>query len=469
MNTAKITLILLTGLLGGFFGPAEPVTAEVDHDGETPTIVVDNDGQRYTGVRTTELEYVVAIRVNLPKGATPSGGTVSVGRRASLPQLDGSRGIDINAGGGWNLTKLRFPYSVPRNFDGRELLDPVVVCNQNLDAKTGTAREQMRQDGLRVMLPIAYPVKVVVGYWEKKRLGIRNDGSKTLEGTYPVRLECAPLVGPKVRTKTSTTGSGGPRAKRLRDINPMGDFSFTATPVDKQQIDGRYCPLSVRLAGTVESVNPFSGHATFFGSEYVSPPLPLELGRSHSQQVAASIPLDWSKASKSFSHRGPRGRNSREFRLQMQVADSAGRVLGTTDKRTFTVTCDPIRGGNGSAGTPDDADPGADSPPASESEGSPEVLVRGVRPRTGNSLEVFVRSLGAEATGCTLEADATSYGSTTSQSINVSQVAADATVPVLVTFDTPLTDIEAAVFTLYCPDDQSSDDNVGYWPPARED
>jgi len=468
MKTAKTTLILLSSLLGGFFGPAEPVAAEVDHDGETPVIVVDNDGQRYTRVRTTELEYVVAIRVNLPKGATPSGGTVSVGRRASLPQLDGSRGIDINAGGGWNLTKLRFPYSPPRNFDGRELLDPVAVCNQNLDAKTDSAKDQMRQDGLRVMLPAAYPVKVVVGYWEKKRLGIRNDGSKALEGTYPVWLECAPLVGPKVRTKTSTTGSGGPRAKRLRDINPMGDFSFSVTPVDKQQIDGRYCPLSIRLAGTVESVNPFSGHATFFGSDYVSPPLPLELGRSHSQQVAASIPLDWSKASKSFTHSRPRGRNSREFRLQMQIADSTGRVLGTTEKRIFTVTCDPIRGG-GSASTEDDTDPGADSPPASESEGSPEVLVRGVRPRTANSLEVFVRSLGAAATGCTLEADITSEASTTSQSINVSQVAASVTVPVLVNLDTPLTEIESAVFTLHCPDDRSEDDNVGYWPHAQED
>jgi len=299
-----------------------------------PVIVVDGDNNRYTKVLTKELKFYVAVRTSYPKKAKEK----TFGSIA----FEGKRATSILGTSAEKVYAVVVPYMDPRSRTvENERLSAVGICNQNLN-RGGEFREKMLKKGMGpITIHDAYLMTVTQGY-KYKKLGFLDFGSIKAEHKIPVRLRCMNLVGPKPRTKTTTRGgSAAPRAREHKPVPLVSELKLRAEPAAVKDLDGLLCPTQMKLYGFVRVSRNFEGKAIMFGPGFLSTPTELNMKAGKNVTVRATYPVKWG-ITKGLAAPGAGGSlRNQTVGLTLNVADQNNKVVRSTGKRNFKITCKP--------------------------------------------------------------------------------------------------------------------------------
>ncbi|MCB2064642.1 MAG: hypothetical protein KDE25_14605 [Novosphingobium sp.] len=167
-----------------------------------PLIEVDGTGtKRYDRVYTKEVDIFVEVfgtgRPKRTEGSPAVGISVESGRTSAREAWQKK-----------SLFKVTFPYVDPMSqYVTGSRVSPIKLCNDKLNATKGAARTAFLREGVKYNYGNAWKARVSAQWWTKGL--IKEERTYDKDAQLFARIVCRPLLGPKVRTKTSTTGSSG--------------------------------------------------------------------------------------------------------------------------------------------------------------------------------------------------------------------------------------------------------------------
>lgn len=180
--------------------PLNAGTSEVNW----PAIEVDGTGtSRYDQVHTKSVEVWIRLwgegRPGKSKGSPKGSIHIENGKASFEGELSNPK-----------IYKIIFDYRDPLSqYVENSRVSPVEICNDRLNALSGSERTKFLKEGLSFNYGNAWKVRVTADW---VATGLKDDyKTRSKEGFVFARIVCRPLEGPKVRTgKPTTTGSQGP-------------------------------------------------------------------------------------------------------------------------------------------------------------------------------------------------------------------------------------------------------------------
>jgi len=325
--------------IGVSTNPSSYGVAEIRVDGPS------NDGP-YTEIRNETIEYIVSVRGDPPdKGKVPAELEIQFLKHNPMVPWDGGavagsyvieQGVLTKE---WLKYKVAFPYVDPWSREvANQKFSPVKFCNDNLQHKTGAARQKMLKDGLSVIYHGAFLMRGYVRYKLDKLVGDKTKDYGKLEPV-PVKITCMNLDRPRVRTQTSTQGVDPKPGQKMKPT--ISEVSFKIEPAQIEKMGKFLCPTQLRLYGRLETIRDFTGKSIFAGPYYLSPITEIKMAKAGNRNMVGTYMMKWHEmGGKAIAPDAEPKKQSLTFKFN--VSNKDGKVLESVEK-SIQVSCGKIK------------------------------------------------------------------------------------------------------------------------------
>jgi len=207
----------------------------------------------------------------------------------------------------WKKYKIKVPYWDTVLPDGYDNLAPIRRCNKLLEKTSGQAREDFLFKGGTVQVDKTYLFR-----------GVLQPNPKVFSNLYaPVLIKCLPL-------------DHDPQRAKLR-----------IEPAKLEKVGKFVCPMELRLLGSVESREKFSGKSIFVGPHYLSAITDLNYTKAGNRNVSATYKIKWQKMGglTTAPNQEPK---KQDLTFRFNVSDKSGKLVETAEERV-QVSCRKIK------------------------------------------------------------------------------------------------------------------------------
>lgn len=328
-------------------------------DGPTHIPIIEVEGKaraQYGSVKTRELWACIAMNTD-DQGPPANRGTVD----SSVTVESTTK--PANSSSGWRYYTVPFAYIGPLSTGGTYRMDPVEMCNDLADSKSGQARRRFIRQGDYITVDDAFRVTGKTT-WKIRRSSnpynpdFHRTRHQPFERAIRVKalIRCLPtnnfattssntsttstLPPGTVPTSRRTPGGADPadRTNPSRRTTPrptVKPVSLTLAPANMQTVGRWQCPRTLRLRGRVDVRRAFEGKAIFVGEQWLSRSIDLDFSGESGRYVTASYPLEWSVGGlASNANTAPR----KQLSFTFNVSDKNG-VLKRTERKNIAVIC----------------------------------------------------------------------------------------------------------------------------------
>jgi len=285
-----------------------------------PVILVHGDKNGYSKILTDKLTYHIYTKMNYPKKSKgPSFGYLRLGGKPTA----------IEPNPETTTYEITIPYKNPSGDS------PVKKCNAWLKTQTGDKKEKALKEGTRINIQGAYRATANASYKQKKGAFWNNEEAYASIDV-PVGVRCIGLNAPAPRKGHSTKQRE--RETKAKHLS-LYKLTLEAKPGDQQKINGQICPTKAYLYGKIKAYQPVEGSAVLFGPGYISPITKVDIPKDGQSTVRGTYPIDWSSDGSSELTVDNSKPNTKKFDITFNLSNKDNKVIKSTGKKTFTVTC----------------------------------------------------------------------------------------------------------------------------------
>ena len=309
----RIKTVLLTAAMAGAFHSAAATAdwngIEIKADEEKVAVIEIGGPNRdaYREVLSKNIDFYIWARGDTSQALPDNPHTFRIDARARESDTEMVTKYQGTLYEVWKKYKIKMPYWDTVLPDGYDNLAPIRRCNKLLQKTSGPAREDFLFNGGTVRVDKTYLFR-----------GVLQPNPQVFSNLYaPVLIKCVPL-------------DHDPQRAKLR-----------IEPAKLEKVGNFVCPMELRLLGSVESREKFSGKSIFVGPYYLSGITDLNYTKAGNRNVSATYKIKWQKMGGLTT--APNQQPEKQgLTFRFNVSDKSGKLVETAEERV-QVSCRKIK------------------------------------------------------------------------------------------------------------------------------